>query len=116
MSSVHNMNLLKLPFCEIRAGRKNVEMRLYDEKRRKIKVGDRISFSCDDFPGEKLLAAVENIYIYEDFAALAEEFSAEELGFAGKSKAYIADFMTGIYGEEKIKLHKAAAIKIALAE
>ena len=38
----HKMNLHNDPFEKIACGIKNIELRLYDEKRRLIKVGDEI--------------------------------------------------------------------------
>ena len=39
------MKLQKSPFERIKKGTKTVEFRLYDEKRRKINIGDQIEFS-----------------------------------------------------------------------
>lgn len=36
------MKLAPLPMQEIREGRKTIELRLYDEKRKQISVGDTI--------------------------------------------------------------------------
>ena len=41
-----NMKLNKEPFEKIKSGEKTIELRLYDEKRRKIKAGDTICFNC----------------------------------------------------------------------
>ena len=41
----HNMQLKPEPFAMIKDGTKTIELRLYDEKRRNIKVGDRIVFT-----------------------------------------------------------------------
>ena len=40
----HEMKLYPAPFDSIKSGRKTVEMRLNDEKRQLIKIGDRIRF------------------------------------------------------------------------
>jgi ASC-1-like (ASCH) protein len=38
------MNLTPSPFKMIREGRKTIELRLYDEKRKAISIGDTITF------------------------------------------------------------------------
>jgi ASC-1-like (ASCH) protein len=111
-NNIHYMNLLRLPFEEIEQGRKTVEMRLFDEKRRGIKIGDTVVFACADLPGREIRACVTDTRVYEDFFVLAQCYAAEELGFGGKSAEYIAGFMTDIYGVEKLKAYKAFAIKI----
>lgn len=40
----HIMNLAPLPMQQIRDGRKTIELRLYDEKRKLISVVDTIEF------------------------------------------------------------------------
>lgn len=42
---IHNMKLHSTPFEMIKSGKKTFELRLYDEKRQKIKVGDEIIFT-----------------------------------------------------------------------
>lgn len=42
---VHEMKLQRQPFEGIKSGKKRIEMRLYDEKRSLIKVGDDICFT-----------------------------------------------------------------------
>lgn len=110
---IHEMKLLKEPYLEIKEGRKIIEMRLYDEKRQGISVGDTIVFACGDFSGEKLEAEVVGIYIYEDFFSLASSFDSRALGFEGKSASYIADFMLGIYSKDEEKKYGACAILIS---
>ena len=43
--TVHRMNLQSGPYEMIKSGRKTIELRLWDEKRRKIKAGDEIVFT-----------------------------------------------------------------------
>ena len=42
---MHEMNLQEAPFRMIKNKTKTIELRLYDEKRRKIKPGDTIEFN-----------------------------------------------------------------------
>lgn len=42
---VHEMKLHESPFKKIKSGKKTVELRLYDDKRRKINIGDKILFT-----------------------------------------------------------------------
>ena len=44
----HKMNLASSAFKSISIGKKTIEMRLYDEKRAKINVGDEIEFENID--------------------------------------------------------------------
>ena len=42
---IHQMKLKNDPFERIKSGKKTIEIRLYDEKRRKIKENDYIEFT-----------------------------------------------------------------------
>lgn len=50
---IHKMNLNPEPFGMILSGQKTIELRLNDEKRKLIKVGDRIEFTQTE-TGKKL--------------------------------------------------------------
>lgn len=44
----YTMKLRPQPFNMIRSGQKTFELRLYDEKRQKLQIGDEIEFSCPE--------------------------------------------------------------------
>ena len=52
------MKLNESPFDRIKNGTKTVEFRLYDDKRKQIKVGDKIEFSKLPDLQEKLIVEV----------------------------------------------------------
>ena len=56
----HTMKLKEDPFERMKNGTKTIEFRLYDEKRRKIKVGDEIEF----FKLPKLQERILELKIY----------------------------------------------------
>ena len=58
---LHKMKLNESPFERIKNGTKTIEFRLYDEKRQKIKVGDKIEFSKLPDLDEKILVEVLDI-------------------------------------------------------
>jgi len=54
----HFMKLAREPFVAIQEGRKVVESRLFDEKRKLISVGDEIVFSESEHPENTVCAEV----------------------------------------------------------
>ena len=74
---IHYMNLNNRPFQLIKNGSKSVEMRLYDEKRAKIKVGDQISFTN----------LVDGFVIDEKKVAFKEAFSRPSFISSKSAKA-----------------------------
>ena len=51
---LHKMKLNSKPFESIKSGSKTIELRLNDEKRQQVSVGDFIEFSLTDDPSKKI--------------------------------------------------------------
>ena len=66
---IHKMNLNPEPFERILSGRKTIELRLNDEKRRLIKVGDKIEFIQTEETNQEFFVNIstvlrsENVYV-----------------------------------------------------
>ena len=66
---IHKMNLHDEPFKKIKNGTKTVEMRLNDEKRRQIKIGDTITFYLMPDLKESITTEVLDLYTTDTFLA-----------------------------------------------
>jgi len=73
---IHQMKLNKQPFSRIKSGKKTIEVRLFDEKRQKLRIGDQIEFSLIDNLSEKILVEIigfsrfgnfKDFYSYHDY-------------------------------------------------
>lgn len=74
------MHLHAEPFQKIKNGKKKIEMRIKDEKRSKIKVGDIIEFE-NRKTKEIISKKVINIYNYKNFEELIKNYNKEILGY-----------------------------------
>ena len=106
------MNLAPTPFKSIRTGKKTIEMRLYDEKRAKINVGDEIEFENVD-THEKIRCAVIKLTRFNDFFELYSNFDKSALGYTENEIANAED-MYLYYTSEMIKTYGVLAIEIKL--
>ena len=66
----HDMKLKKEPFRKIKNGLKTIELRLNDEKRQKVQVGDYIEFSLIDDATQKLTVRVVALHHFPSFREL----------------------------------------------
>ena len=107
---IHEMNLHEGPFISIKNKTKTVEMRLNDEKRSKIKIGDTIVFT-NNISGEKIEVVVEDIKKYESFALLYQDYYQVEIGYGYDDIVDPSD-MDIYYSKEKQKLYGCLAIRI----
>lgn len=85
--NIHQLRLSEEPFVAIASGHKTVESRLYDEKRRKIQLGDQIMFINRTNPKQTVTATVVGLLRYATFHDL---FSHNDpLKFGGESAEWL---------------------------
>lgn len=108
----HAMGLHTRPFEAMRAGRMRIEIRLHDEKRRQIAVGDRIVFRRLPDGGEQLTVEVLGLCRYETFADLYREISLEEIDCQGWSMDQLLSSTYEIYTTEQEREYGVLAITI----
>lgn len=77
---LHYMALDPKPFDMIGSGEKTIELRLNDEKRRSIGIGDKIEFT-NNSDGRKLTVKVRNIYKFPNFEELYKDLPLEKCGY-----------------------------------
>ncbi len=78
--TVHQMRLDPKPFEMIRNGLKTFELRLYDEKRQKVKIGDRIEFSNLE-TGARIMTTVMHLHRFDSFEALYKALPLIKCGY-----------------------------------
>ena len=109
---LHEMKLQDDPFKKISDGTKTIEMRLYDEKRKKVKVGDLIEFT-NVLNNEKLITRVINLYIYKDFDELYKNHDKVSIGYNEDEEASPSD-MSMYYSDEDIEKYGVVGIELKL--
>lgn len=81
---LHRMHLDSQAFAAMEDEKKNIELRLYDEKRRRIQAGDVIRFESTDDETDVLFARVTGMRF---FASFDELYAALPLTACGYSEA-----------------------------
>lgn len=109
------MKLKPQPFEMIKKGYKIYELRLLDEKRSLIKIGDEIEFSNMENDGERILVEVVDILKYPSFIDLYADLSPLDIGYT-KENAHLASHkdMEKYYSLEEQAKFGVVAIKIKL--
>ena len=107
---IHKMKLNESPFDRIKNGTKTVEFRLYDDKRKQIKVGDKIEFSKLPDLQEKLTVEVLELYQDKTFENLFKQlYKEDEDEIKRKTQS-----MYEIYSPEKEKQYGVLGIRIKI--
>lgn len=106
------MKLRNKPFMMIRSGKKKIEMRLYDEKRMLINVGDMIEFKNIDSE-EIIKVLVVNLYRFNSFKELYDNFDKSLLGYENDDEASYID-MEEYYSRLEQEKYGVLGIEIKL--
>ena len=106
------MTLHAAPFATIRAKTKTVELRLYDEKRQALQVGNLLRFT-NAHTGETLLTEIIALHVYPTFDELYQHFDKTALGYAENETANPQD-MLAYYSQENIAKYGVIGIEIRL--
>lgn len=106
------MNLQPKYFDFIKDGTKRIELRLYDEKRQSIQLGDIIEFAKSE--DEKFKAKVIGLLRYDSFADLFKDFDISILADSSMTKQELLEVLGEFYSEEKQAEFGVIGIRIKL--
>ncbi|SFM50705.1 ASC-1 homology (ASCH) domain-containing protein [Psychrobacillus psychrodurans] len=109
---VHQMGLYGDYFTPIREGKKIVEVRLNDKKRREIKIGDTIEFIRLPEQSEVLKVRVTNLRIFDTFEEMYRNISFEDFDCEGWSMKEMLEGTYDIYTPEQEEEWGTLAITI----
>ena len=112
---LHKMKLKDVPFNKIQNGSKTIELRLNDEKRQQVQVGDFIEFSRIDDTAQKLTVRVTALHHFNSFAELYTALPKEKLGYA-PDETPDPDHMDAYYPHDKQETHGVLGIELRLTD
>lgn len=110
----HQMKLFSEPFELIQCGGKIIEIRLNDEKRQKVKIGDTITFSKLPKLEETLTVKVVGLLQYVTFEQLYTDIPFEYFGCEGRTMEWMLEGTYEIYSKEQEAKYGALGIRIEL--
>lgn len=96
----------------IKSGTKRIELRLYDEKRSMINLGDTIEFS--DGNGGSFVAKVTGLLRYASFEALFNDYDIGILADKSMTKGELLGVLDEFYDKEKQVQFGVIGIRIEL--
>ncbi|MFO0704555.1 MAG: ASCH domain-containing protein [Candidatus Andersenbacteria bacterium] len=107
---LHQMKLRPGPFKKIVGGQKIIESRLFDEKRQKIRVGDKIEFTSNDNSDKKVTTKVVALFLFKSFDDLFSELDPQLFG--GSSKDALLNEIEQFYSPAEQEKYGVVGIKI----
>lgn len=111
----HQMNLNLDPFNRIQMGTKIIELRLYDEKRKSLKIGDVVIFTNAQNDNEKIRTKVINLFRFDSFEDLYNQIPHSMIGYDNDFDGH-PDDMLEYYDNEKQNQHGVLGIQIKVID
>ena len=109
----HKMHLKEPYFSYIKGGTKRIELRLFDEKRRRIDLGDRIEFSESN--DKSIQVRVVGLLHYGSFVDLCKDFDIAILADKTTTKDDLIATLNEFYSPEKQAQFGVIGIRFDLA-
>lgn len=111
----HYMNLNSEPFKMIRTGKKTIELRLNDEKRQAINIGDTIIFTNTEDSGMQISATVKALHKFRNFAELYDNLPLLKCGYTEDDiDSAKPEYMNIYYSKELEEKYGALGIELNL--
>lgn len=110
---VHEMKLKPIPFDLIKNDQKSIEVRLFDEKRQEVNVGDQIVFSKLPELQEKLTVQVVELLRYKSFEDLFSDNPSVLFGRSDMSVSELSANMLEYYSIEDVQKYGVVGIRIS---
>lgn len=107
--STHQLKLATEPFNAIISGNKTIESRLYDTKRQKIQIGDRIIFTNRDNSEQTVTTEVVGLLRYATFRDLFSHNNPRKFG--GDNVEWLENQISEFYSIEDQKIYGVIGIE-----
>jgi len=108
----HEMKIRSIYFDKIKSGEKNYEIRLNDEKRKLIDVGDIIIFKREPELKEELITEVKDLVYFNSFDEMLNTLPIKKIGFQDLDKESVKKIYYQFYSKEAEKQCGVVAIKV----
>ena len=111
---IHEMKLQPEYYDYILNGTKRIEIRLYDEKRQKIKIGDTIKFLKEPELNESFEVKVVDLLRYNSFEEMFNYYDISVLADNSMTKEELLSVLEQFYSKEEQEKYGVLGIKIEL--
>lgn len=108
----HQMKLQPEYYDYIKNGTKKIEIRLNDEKRSKIQIGDEIEFLKEPELVESMKLKVRGLLKYQTFSELFEDFDISMLADKSMTKQQLLDVLQTFYPLEQQQQYSVLGIRL----
>ena len=93
---------------------KDVEIRVNDEKRRKLNIGDTLVFLNRSNEEEQIKATITNLVYFNNFLEVADYYDMKRIYLEDTTKEEYINLMKKFYSDEEVEKYGVVAIEFKL--
>ena len=101
-------------FDIVKNNSKDVEIRVNDEKRRKLKVGDTLVFLKRPDDDEELRATITDLVYFNNFLEVVDNYPMKRIYLDEYTKEDFINLISRFYSEEEVNKYGVVAIEFEL--
>lgn len=109
-----SMSVRNKYFEMIKSGIKDIELRAYDEKRKKMKVGDKFLLYDAEKPSEYIICEILNMYVAPDFESLFNNIDIKRSGFQNIKE--LMNVISKFISSEELEHENVVGIEVKRAQ
>ncbi|MBQ8631797.1 MAG: ASCH domain-containing protein [Alphaproteobacteria bacterium] len=109
---MHKLNVKEKYYNLLKSGIKTIELRLFDDKRKNIEVGDYIEFSNSSDGDDKFMSQVIKLHRANNFSELCQKIDCKKAGFSDSNE--LINILEEFYSQERQKEFGVVGIEIKL--
>lgn len=94
----------------IKSGQKDIELRAYDEKRKKMEAGDKFLLFDAENPDQYIICEILNMHVADDFESLFKKIDIKRSGF--NNLAELMNVITKFVSAEELLREQVVGIEI----
>jgi ASC-1-like (ASCH) protein len=111
---LYQLKVHEEPFERMQKGERVLEIRLFDEKRQRLKLGDWIEFADANDMKKTIRAEIIGLIRYKTFGDIVDDMPAALLGYEESEKGYLKSSMYEIFTKEEEAANGVLGIRIRL--
>lgn len=110
----HTLKLQPKYYECVKNGTKIIELRLLDEKRKRIKIGDEIEFLKEPEHKESIITKVKGLLLYSNFKDIIDDYPIDYFSDGQTTKEELISVLNSFYSKEEQKELGVIGIRIEL--
>ena len=95
----------------VKDGSKNVEVRVYDQKRRQLKRGDILLFLKRPDDVEEIRVVIDQLVLFSSFSEVVDAYDMEKIYLKDTSREDYLQLMKRFYSDEEVENNGIVAIE-----